>query len=225
MATWRYCQAFVLLVAAALVGCGGGTTSLKTSPGGNGAPTAGSLVASVPTINFGTVAVGSSTTRTGTLTASGSAVTISSASWMGSGFSVSGITFPRALMAGENASFTVTFAPPASGAASGSISFLSNALNSPTTEALTGSGSQQPSPHSVALFWSASPSTVVGYNVYRGTTSGGPYPAKLTSSPQPMTSLVDNTVVAGTTYYYVATSVDQNSLESIYSNEFAAAVP
>jgi fibronectin type 3 domain-containing protein len=129
-------------------------------------------------------------------------------------------------MAGETASFTVTFAPPASGTASGSISFLSNALNSPTTEALTGSGSQpSTSPHSVSLFWSPSPSTVVGYNVYRGTTSGGPYPAKLTSSPQAMTSLVDNTVVAGTTYYYVATSVDQNSVESIYSNEFAAAVP
>ena len=40
-----------------------------------------------------------------------------------------------------------------------------------------------------------------------------------------MTSLVDNTVIAGTTYYYVATSVDQNSVESVYSNQLTAAVP
>lgn len=211
-------------MAAALVGCGGGIASPKTGPTGSGTTAAGSLVVSVPTIDFGSVAVGSSTTRTGKLTANGSTVTISSGSWTGDGFSVSGITFPLALTAGENASFTVTFAPQASGTASGSISFLSNALNSPTTEAFTGTGSQ-PSAHSVSLFWSPSPSTVVGYNVYRGTTSGGPYPARLTPSPQPMTSLVDNTVAAGATYYYVATSVDQNFVESIYSKELAAAVP
>jgi fibronectin type 3 domain-containing protein len=40
-----------------------------------------------------------------------------------------------------------------------------------------------------------------------------------------MTTLVDNTVVAGTTYYYVATSVDVNSLESVYSNQLTATVP
>jgi hypothetical protein len=220
----RYCHALVLVTFAVLIGCGGGTAPLKTSPTSNGTAAPGSLSVSAPTITFGNVALGSSTTQTGTLTATTSAVTISTASWSGNGFSVSGITFPLTLIAGQSAPFTVTFAPQASGAASGSISFLSNAANSPTTEALTGTGSQ-PSAHSVSLFWSPSPSTVVGYNVYRGTTSGGPYPAKLTPSPQPMTSLVDNTVVAGTTYYYVSTSVDQNSVESTYSNQFTAAVP
>jgi fibronectin type 3 domain-containing protein len=66
---------------------------------------------------------------------------------------------------------------------------------------------------------------VIGYNVYRGTSSGGPYPTKLTPSPQPTIGMVDNTVMAGTTYYYVATSVDQNSLESIYSNQITVTVP
>jgi hypothetical protein len=220
----RCCPGLVVLMAAALVGCGGGLASLKTSPAGGGMTTAGSLVVSVPTIDFGNVTVGSSTTRTGTLTANGSAVTISSGSWNGDGFSVSGITFPLALTAGENASFTVTFAPQASGVASGSISFLSNASNSPTAEAFTGIGNQ-PAVHGVSLFWDPSPSQVIGYNVYRGTKSRGPYPLRLTASPQSMTGFVDNTVAAGSTYYYVATSVDQSSVESIYSNEISATVP
>jgi fibronectin type 3 domain-containing protein len=79
--------------------------------------------------------------------------------------------------------------------------------------------------HSVSLSWSPSPSQVIGYNVYRGTAPGGPYPAKLTPTPQLTTSLVDNTVLGGTTYYYVATSVDNNAVESVYSDQIVAAVP
>jgi fibronectin type 3 domain-containing protein len=37
--------------------------------------------------------------------------------------------------------------------------------------------------------------------------------------------MTDGTVLAATTYYYVATSVDQNNVESIYSNQLTAAVP
>lgn len=217
---FRYCPAFLLVVASLLVGCGGGTTALTTTSGAG----AGQLSVSSPNIAFGNVTVGSSSTQTRKATAGTSPVTISSASWTGAGFSLSGITFPVTLMAGQSVSFAVTFAPQVSGAASGGVSFLSNASNSPTTETLTGTGSQ-PSGHSVSLFWSPSPSSVVGYNVYRGITSGGPYPSRLTPSPLLTTSLVDNTVMGGTTYYYVATSVDQNSVESIYSNQIIATVP
>jgi len=217
---FRYCPAFLLVVASLLVGCGGGTTALTTTSGAG----AGQLSVSSPNIAFGNVTVGSSSTQTRKVTDGTSAVTISSASWTGAGFSLSGITFPVTLMAGQSVSFAVTFAPQVSGAASGGVSFLSNASNSPTTETFTGTGSQ-PSGHSVSLFWSPSPSSLVGYNVYRGTTSGGPYPSQLTPSPLPTTSLVDNTVIGGTTYYYVATSVDQNSVESIYSNQITATVP
>jgi hypothetical protein len=224
----RYCQALVMVAIAVLLGCGGGTTSPNSSSSGsNGTNSAGTLAVSNSTMAFGNVALGSSTAQTGKLTAATSAVTISSASWNGDGFSVSGITFPVTLTPGQRASFTVSFAPQASGPVSGGISFLSNAANSPTTETFTGTGSLSSGPpaHSVSMSWSPSPSTVIGYNVYRGTTPGGPYPSKLTSSPQSATSLVDNTVAAGTTYYYVATSVDQNSVESTYSNQFTATVP
>jgi hypothetical protein len=222
----RYCLILVLVTAALLIACGGGTAARKIGPAGNGASPPGSLSASASTIDFGNVAVGSSSTRTGTLTAAASAVTISSANWSGQGYSVSGITFPITLMTGNSVPFTVTFAPQVTGTASGGISFISDASNSPTTESLTGTGTQAPQAlHSVALFWRPSLSSVIGYNVYRGTTAGGPYPSKLTSSLQPGTSLVDNTVLSGTTYFYVATSVDQASAESIYSNEIQAVVP
>jgi hypothetical protein len=224
----RYCQALVMVGVAVLLGCGGGTASPNSSsPSNNGTRVSGTLVVSNSTMAFGNVALGSTTAQTGKLTAATSAVTVSSASWNGDGFSVSGITFPLVLMPGQSASFTVTFAPQASGSASGGISFLSNASNSPTAETFTGTGSQPSGTpaHSVSLTWGPSPSNVIGYNVYRGTTSGGPYPSKLTSSPQSATSLVDNTVMAGTTYYYVATSVDQNTVESIYSNQLTATVP
>jgi hypothetical protein len=36
--------------------------------------------------------------------------------------------------------------------------------------------------HITALTWNASTSTVVGYNIYRGTSSGGPY-VKLNATP------------------------------------------
>jgi Abnormal spindle-like microcephaly-assoc'd, ASPM-SPD-2-Hydin len=211
------------------MGCGGGTPSPNNSHGNNAA---GTLSVSTPAIAFGNVALGSSATQTRHLAANNSDVTISSGSWSGDGFSVSGITFPVTIMAGQSIPFTITFAPQASGSASGSISFLSDAANSPTSETFTGTGSQPstppsnpPSAHSVSLFWSPSPSAVIGYNVYRGTTSGGPYPSKLTSSPQLTNGLVDNTVMAGTTYYYVATSVDENNVESIFSNQLTATVP
>src|SRR6266851_9099802 len=82
----------------------------------------------------------------------------------------------------------------------------------------------QPERRSVDLSWKVSVSSVIGYNIYRGTTPGGPYPSKLNSSPQPGTSFVDDTVTPGT-YYYVATSLDPDFVESSYSDEVTAVVP
>jgi len=76
----------------------------------------------------------------------------------------------------------------------------------------------------VDLAWTASTSVVVGYNVYRSTTKGGPYIiVNLTLIPGLV--FTDNTVAGGQTYYYVATAVDANGLESVYSNEAQAIVP
>src|SRR5205823_2292337 len=56
-------------------------------------------------------------------------------------------------------------------------------------------------PHSVDLSWSPSTSVVVGYNVYRGTQSGGPY-TLINSGLVATTIFTDTTVQNGTTYFY-----------------------
>jgi hypothetical protein len=78
--------------------------------------------------------------------------------------------------------------------------------------------------HSAVLAWNPSTSVVIGYNTYRGTTSGGPY-TKLNSSVVPGITYTDSTVQSGLTYFYVVTGVDSNSFESVLSNELSAAIP
>jgi hypothetical protein len=81
------------------------------------------------------------------------------------------------------------------------------------------------SSHRATLNWVASTSSrVVGYNVYRGTTSGGPY-TKVNSTPASGTRFTDRYVQAGQTYYYVTTSVDASGNESGYSNESTVTIP
>ena len=137
-------------------------------------------------------------------------------------FTISGLSLPLTLSAGQSASFTVNFKPQSSGAASASGTFSSNAANASLTQALSGTGTAAPQ-HSVALSWSPSASSVVGYNVYRGTTTGGPY-SKITSMNAD-TTFVDASVQSGQTYFYVTTAVDGSGKESGNSNQTQAVIP
>jgi hypothetical protein len=208
-----------------LMSCGG---SAAISNGGSGSQTgtgqtAAQLSVKPSSMNFGSLAVGASDQQSGTLTASGSSVTVSSANWNGPGYSLSGITFPATISAGASVPFTVTFTPQAFGSAHGQISFLSNATTSPITVSLAGIGTQTLQ-HSVDLFWNASTSQVAGYNIYRGIQSGGPY-TKLNASLITVLNFTDGSVQGGNTYYYAATSVDSSNLESGYSNIATATIP
>ena len=81
------------------------------------------------------------------------------------------------------------------------------------------------SAHAVTLNWNASASSgVAGYNVYRGTVSGGPY-ARMNSSAVTITSYNDDAVQSGQTYFYVVTSISLNDVESSFSNEVMAPIP
>ncbi|MGB9512552.1 MAG: choice-of-anchor D domain-containing protein [Candidatus Acidiferrum sp.] len=117
-----------------VVGCGSGA-SVSSSSGQS------RLSVSVSTVNFGSVLVGSSNTQSITLTSSGTAsVNLSQASISGSGFTISGIATPTTLLAGQAATLSVKFAPEQAGNVSGSISLVSDAVNSPTLISFIGSG-------------------------------------------------------------------------------------
>jgi len=183
---------------------------------------AGQLAVSPTSLSFGSVTVGASSPLNGSLTASGASVTVTSASLNNGEFVLSGISLPATLTAGQSAPFTVTFTPQASGATSGSLSFSSNATNSPAAQSMTGTGAT-PTQHTADLTWNSS-NNAVGYNVYRGTVSGGPY-SMINTSLDGSTAYSDNTVASGQTYYYVATAVDGSSNESAYSAETQAVIP
>lgn len=82
-----------------------------------------------------------------------------------------------------------------------------------------------PVQHDVMLSWTSSTSpNVIGHNVYRGTSSGGPY-GKINSALVAGTTYTDGTVASGQTYFYVVTAVNNSSLESNYSNQASASIP
>jgi archaellum component FlaF (FlaF/FlaG flagellin family) len=186
--------------------------------------TATKLLSTNPaSLNFNSVNDGSSTSLNVTLTNNGNSnVTITSATASGTGFSVNGAA-GTTLTPNQSVTITVTFAPTSAGAATGSVAIASNASNSPTIT-LAGTGVQQTS-HNVGLTWTASVSTdVVGYNIYRGTASGGPY-SILDSAPVAADAYSDSTVQSGQTFYYVVRSVDNTGTESVNSTEVQAIIP
>jgi Abnormal spindle-like microcephaly-assoc'd, ASPM-SPD-2-Hydin len=198
--------------------------SIPLSGTGTSAPQ-GQLAVSPTTMAFGNVIVGTNAQLTGTLIATGASVTVTSDTLNGAAFALSGLpSYPIVIPAGQYVQFTVTFTPPGTGGASGTLSFFSNASNSPAVESLTGTGTPPPQ-HSVNLSWTASTSqNVIGYNIYRGVTSSGPY-SKINSVLNASTLYSDTTVADGQTYYYVTTSVNSTNEESPYSNQTTAVIP
>src|SRR5579864_4676618 len=78
--------------------------------------------------------------------------------------------------------------------------------------------------HKVTLSWDRSSSDVMGYNVYRGGQSGGPY-TKLNPSLVTASEYIDIAVQPGHTYFYVVKSVDWKNIQSAPSEEISAPIP
>jgi hypothetical protein len=181
--------------------------------------TTGTLAASPTAMGLGSVVVGTSGTASGSLTASGASVTVNAVSSNNSAFSVGGLSLPITIPAGQTATFTVTFSPQTTGAATAAFTFTSNAQSSTTVETLTGTGTPAPV-HTVNLSWNASTSSgIAGYNVYRApyTSSCGAY-AKVNSVLNTGTLYTDSVVADGTNYCYATTAVDSSNRESGDSN-------
>jgi hypothetical protein len=73
----------------------------------------------------------------------------------------------------------------------------------------------------IKLQWNASTSTVAGYNIYRGTASGGPY-SKVNPAPIAALTYTDSADHSSPQLFYVATAVDVSGNESVNSNEAEA---
>ncbi len=71
------------------------------------------------------------------------------------------------------------------------------------------------------LVWTCVPGNVT-YNIYRGTTSGGPYALVQSGYTSSYCTYADFNLTLGTKYFWRVTSVDQAGTESLYSNEVSA---
>jgi hypothetical protein len=171
--------------------------------------------ASITAVNFTATPV--SYTISGSVSGSAATLTLSGA---GTGSTTTSSTGTFTFSGLANGSYAVTpsqsgytFTPPS---ASVTVNGASITGVNFTATAVTVS-------HSVTLNWAASTSSnIVGYNLYRGSTSGGPYTQIGFTGG---TSYVDTNVSSGQTYYYVATAVDGSNNESADSNQAAAVIP
>lgn len=183
------------------------------------------LLANPSSLSFGEVHVGTTSTKTVTLSNTGNAkISVSGIQASGTGFRASGYALPFTLAAGQSAAFQVEFAPKSSGNSAGDVQVKSTASATPDSIPLSGSGTTQTTPHSVVLTWVPSNSTVVGYHIYRGEQTSGPF-ARLSPSVIAGTTYTDTTVQSNTNYFYVATAVNAAGIESGFSNEISVKVP
>ena len=205
------------------VGLTGTGTAAAGGTGGGSTPL---LTLSPASLAFGNQPVATaSSAQTVTLTNSGSAaLSITSLAVTGtnaSNFAEVGNTCGSSVAAGGTCTVAVTFTPSAAGATSAALTIADNASGSPQSVSLSGTGA-----HDVILSWSASTgSGIMGYNVYRGTTSGGESSTPLNSAPINGTAFTDSNVTAGQTYYYVVTAVSSSYTQSSDSSESSVTVP
>lgn len=210
---------------AMLTASAGGVTETYTLQLNGSGP---ALTVGATNIAFGSVNLNSPATQVVMLTSSGtSALTINAATLVGTGFTLSGASFPVTLNPGQEVTLDLAFDPTVAGAATGSLTITSNAASSGTvTISLSGTG-QDATQHTVDLSWDApvdSPDAVAGYNVYRAPSGTTLFELINTSITLPIT-YTDNTVVSGTNYDYEVMSVDASGNESAPSNIYTADIP
>jgi Abnormal spindle-like microcephaly-assoc'd, ASPM-SPD-2-Hydin/Protein of unknown function (DUF1573) len=106
---------------------------------GNGLQPAMSITPS--STSFENVSVGSAASQTIQLQNTGTGtLSVSHVSVTGSGFSLGTLALPLILSSGQTSNFNVQFNPASAGAATGTVSVVSNAPNSPATIGLSGTG-------------------------------------------------------------------------------------
>jgi len=119
-----------------------GSTPVVVNLSATGVTSQPQLSVNPAALNFGTVFTGLKTTNNLVLTNTGATnLTISLLALTGTDFSLSGITTPKTLTAGQSAQVAVTFSPRAAGGATGNLSIASNDRANPAMNvALSGTG-------------------------------------------------------------------------------------
>ena len=192
------------------------------------------LNAAVPTLTisptsvaFGNVTVNTASTLPVTLISTGTApLAVNSGTLTGTGYTMSGATFPVSLNPGLAITLEVQFDPTAAGVAAGQLTIQSNSSTNGTA-VISLSGTGQNVAYQVDLSWYAPASStdpIVGYNVYRSPGGSSAYQL-LNSSVDAQTTYVDSTVQAGLTYDYIVESVDSSGVDSVPSNEVTVTIP
>jgi len=176
-------------------------------------------------VTFANTLINTPVTQSLILTSTGTtAVTINGAALSGTGFTMSGATFPLTLNPNQSVPLTLQFDPTVAGAASGQLTITSNSSTNPTVViGLSGSGIS----HQVNLAWNApisSTDVIAGYNIYR-TLSGGTTYQLINSSPVSAMNYTDGSVQSGSNYGYIVTSVDSSGVESNPSDTIGVAIP
>jgi Protein of unknown function (DUF1573) len=193
---------------------------------GTGTSSTPTLSASPETLKFGNDSVGIEQTLEITLKNTGnssikvSGVTVSDAQLKTSG-SVNGAT----LATGQSAKLNVIYSPTKSGTFGGQVKVSSNASNSPSAIAVTGSAFAPSSKPAVALNWDASSSSgIEGYYVYRSTNASSGF-VKLSSAYISGLKYTDDAVAEGTTYYYAVSAISSKGVESAKCSAEVVKVP
>jgi hypothetical protein len=181
-----------------------------------------SLAVNPLNVNFGNVNVGTTASRSVTLTNTGNSnVVISHAALTGANLSLSGGSAVT-LSPSQSITLTVQYSPTTAASTAGTLAIVSDANRAPSAIPISGNGVTQ-AQHTVMLSWNAS-NFATGYNVYRSATSGSGY-ARVNSGPDGTLTYSDASVQNGQAYYYVTTAVDAAGQESPYSSEVSVLIP
>ena len=178
-------------------------------------------------VAFGNVNLNTPATQSVILSSTGTAaVTVSAAAVSGSGFTVSGVTFPITLNPNQTATLSVQFDPTVAGAVTGQLTITSNSsTGSSAVVSLSGTGIA--ASYQVILTWvppTSSPDPVAGYNVYRAPSGSSTY-TQLNSTVMTQTTYTDTNVTNGQTYDYIVESVDASGVQSVPSNTAVVPIP